>query len=337
MDAWGPQEQYNPMMLENALYDRDKQQSQHQMLQQMLTSNGGGGVLGILAAALGGYMMKKQNKKSESKLEELFQRDFDFRERQRIEDERKASEAAAAKREQDWQDFTRKEGFKAKNSRTTAQKNAEAMGLQPGTPQYNDFIRNNSGPSKTSVNVQAPGQNYVKPFDQELAKADVEMFKGAREQANNANSMLQSVNALEDVLSQTSTGKPQEMYGKLAQYFGAPEGATYQAQQALVNKQVNEILNAAKGPQTEGDAQRAREQIPNMGTDPRARQVVMDFIRKGAQAKIDEFNSMQGYVNEKGNLQGYQPAYGTFKVDSSPIAKDQPKRLRFNPETGELE
>lgn len=337
MDAWGPQEQYNPMMLENALYDRDKQQSQQQMLQQMLTSNGGGGALGILAAALGGYMMKKQNKKSESKLEELFQRDFDFKERQRIE----AQKAEEAKWKRDRAAKIEDAGAIAAAQdaarRTTAQKNAVAAGLQPGTPEYNAYIRDSSKKPSTTVNVQAPGQNYVKPFDQELAKADVEMFKGAREQANNANSMLQSVNALEDVLSQTSTGKPQEMYGKLAQYFGAPEGATYQAQQALVNKQVNEILNAAKGPQTEGDAQRAREQIPNMGTDPRARQVVMDFIRKGAQAKIDEFNSMQGYVNEKGNLQGYQPTYGAFRVDSSPIAKDQPKRLRFNPETGELE
>lgn len=85
----------------------------------------------------------------------------------------------------------------------------------------------------------------------ELARDDIARVTTARADAGAAQEQLNSLNAIDSILSNTGTGKPQEFYARASQYFGMPAGATFQAQQALVNEQVNAILNAAKGPQTD--------------------------------------------------------------------------------------
>ena len=337
---WG----YRQFQMQETIAKRQKEQQLAEALHQQMA---GSVQNGWQAAALIGrkFFDEWRGRKKDAALSEQLQEYFAAEEQERQLEAQQADAKAMRDRELAYQDWERRQRAEAeispKDTRTTVQKNAAALGLEPGSAEYAAYIRQATASPGTNVTIHEPGENYPKPFDKALAEADVQLFSGAREQAFNANNMLQSVQSLEDVLSTTDTGKPQEFYGRMAQYFGAPEGATFQAQQALVNKQVNEILNAAKGPQTEGDAQRARDQIPNMGTDPRARKVVFDFIRKGAQSRITEFQAMQEHLNQHGNLQGYQPTYGAFRVDASPVGGSAGKpgvaRLRFNMETGEFE
>jgi hypothetical protein len=75
----------------------------------------------------------------------------------------------------------------------------------------------------------------------------------------------------------------------------ASDAQTFKAIQA---RQVNEELNAAKGPQTEGDAQRAASAYASLGNTPQANQFINSLQRaivkrKNAEAKFyrDNYNS----------------------------------------------
>ena len=68
------------------------------------------------------------------------------------------------------------------------------------------------------------------------------------------------------------------------------------------------MLNQAKGPQTDGDAERARSQIPNIGTSAGARKIIFDYIVKKNNQKIDSFKAMSAYKKQhNGSLVGFEP------------------------------
>jgi hypothetical protein len=76
---------------------------------------------------------------------------------------------------------------------------------------------------------------------------------------------------------------------------GSKDAETYasnaQTFRAIQARQVNDELNLAKGPQTEGDAKRAKETYAALGNTPNANQFINDLQRaiiqrKGAEAKF---------------------------------------------------
>lgn len=291
------------------------------------------GSLGVLAAIANKYMGGRIRRKEGEKASDLTQRILSAQteaERQKLmEEERRklASEQASRERRKvegeqaglqgrDLYEYayTGKfpEGAKPPSS-------FQEFSLAKDSPEYMQFLKDSQASKGTKVSVTLPGQNYAKPFDEALAKSDVGRFEKARDAAGAAQDQLNALAGIDSILANTQTGKPQEFYGKLSQYFGAPAGATYQAQQALVNEQVNAILNAAKGPQTDQDAERARASIPSMGTDARARQVVMGYLRKKLAGTIQEAGQMEDYLRQNQSLQGYRPGQRPFQTDARAV------------------
>lgn len=168
------------------------------------------------------------------------------------------------------------------------------------------------------VNVNTPPRESA--FGRELGKRDAALFADQRNKAISAQQAMNSIDGLDKILSNTATGKQEELYGQLAQWVGAPEGADYQATNALVNERVFELINALKGPATDKDAERAQAQIPNMGTDPRARAVVFDYLRKKAGTDIQMYEEMEDWLG-KGNqsFNGFRPSVGQFSVNTSAL------------------
>lgn len=198
---------------------------------------------------------------------------------------------------------------------TTAERNFAAARDDPAFASFLD----KQSPKGTQVTVQAPGANYPKPFEGALAKADVATYTAQRDKAMAAEEAMNSITALDDLLGLQNTGKQEEFLARAGQYFGTEAGASFQATQALVNDRVFELINSLKGPATDKDAERAQAQIPNMGTDPRARAVVFDYLRKKAGAQVQVFNEMDSYVQEHGGLRGFKPSVPGFRVDASAL------------------
>ena len=90
-----------------------------------------------------------------------------------------------------------------------------------------------------------------------------------------------------------------------------------QEAEKLTASMVNRILLAAKGVQTEGDAQRARSQVTSVGFDPDANKYLEAYIDETArQLKLREQSGL-AHKEKTGNWEGYDRAW-----QDSPVMKD---------------
>lgn len=143
----------------------------------------------------------------------------------------------------------------------------------------------------------------------------------------NTGKIMQDFNTLGEMKVALKNGKLKEFMagdaGKYALTF-LPENsdlrkgiANAQEAEKLTAGMVNQILLAAKGVQTEGDAQRARSQVTSVGTDPDANRYLEAYISETArQLKLREQMGL-AHKNKSGSFEGYDTAW-----NSSPIMKD---------------
>lgn len=211
-----------------------------------------------------------------------------------------------------------------RDNRTSLQKEAESM--FPGDrARQSAYIQN--AREKAGTNVTVGGQPADVPFGKKGQELSATTYFDLQNQAAAAQQGLASIDALESVFSARDTGKIAEAAGKLGQWLGTDAGADYQAADAIVQDRVFEIINALKGPATEKDAERAQAQVPNMGTDPRARRVVFDYIRRKAQAKLRNYQAATEYGNANKTLIGFMPPdAGSYAVGAPSAAGARPER-----------
>lgn len=67
---------------------------------------------------------------------------------------------------------------------------------------------------------------------------------------------------------------------------------------AIQSRQINDELNAAKGPQTEGDAQRAAQTVANLGNTPQANQFINSLQRAIIRRKNEEAKFYRANYNK---------------------------------------
>ena len=314
-----PMQMENPYQAQAALQNAQMQKQRAMQMQDPQYQ--GGGAVGILAGLAQILRGRNIDKKADETITQALGRmtEFDTKARQ-SEAERQAAE--------DEKRFQRKlreiqetEAIKAEN-RPVDPYQAWLAQQSPDTIQKAFAVkagleaRPGSG---TNVTIHNPSQKNQSAFQEALGEDDAALYSQGRQKAIAAQQASNSIDALDSILSGMKTGKLQEVGGQLAQWVGAPEGANYAATEALVQERVGDIINAMKGPATDKDADRAIAQIPNMGTDARARQVIFDYMRKKAKTEIQMFDEMDRYANEKGSLQGFRPSVGRFDIDTSPL------------------
>ena len=143
--------------LAQAMANQQMLQQRQQAAQGLMQTNGSAGWAGILGSALGGYMNKKKG-------DQLAQGDADISrqiqaiqeaEKQRIAEALQAKEIAEIKRKDfEWnrENQAKVEAASKTQKGTIAMQNAASMGLQPGTPQYNDYVMKATGKAGTVIN-----------------------------------------------------------------------------------------------------------------------------------------------------------------------------------------
>lgn len=181
-------------------------------------------------------------------------------------------------------------------------------GIDPNSPaQINEATGRLVGaqrPPQTTFNISPTAEG---PFGSEGNKRSSELYFTMQDKAASAQQGLAAIDALESIFQNVETGKMAEVRGQLGQWLGTGEGADFQASQAIVQDRVFDIINALKGPATDKDAERAQAQIPNMGTDPRARRVVFDYIRRKAAAQMQNYQAATDYMQKNRTLVGFMP------------------------------
>ena len=102
------------------------------------------------------------------------------------------------------------------------------------------------------------------------------------------------------------------------------EAADLAKYKAVSDRMLNEVLNAAKGPQTEGDAQRARNTIPNIDNLTVVNEFIIATMRELAMDRKEMFDFVVRDMREQGTSPSALDAeqkYIQFRQDHPLIAK----------------
>tara|TARA_R110000868_G_C10972546_1_gene770340 strand:- start:3566 stop:4885 length:1320 start_codon:yes stop_codon:yes gene_type:complete len=167
---------------------------------------------------------------------------------------------------------------------TSLQQNLLAAGYVEGTKEWNDAIMQSVLKPNTSVNIESARVNEEQ---KKLAGVQAKRFETIVGEAESASKTLSSLSQLENIDVDSGALAPLKaglaavisdlgfsgMAGKIANVGNS------QAYDAVSGRLVQDVLNAAKGPQTDDDAKRAARTISNLGDDPKARKFKLDSLR----------------------------------------------------------
>jgi hypothetical protein len=194
-------------------------------------------------------------------------------------------------------------------------KGVESALTRTGAMPKLDIVRQ-AGEKETSVDT---AKTYEGLFADNVAKPAVAFA--------NTGKIMQDFNTLGQMNHALKNGKFKEfMAGETGKYALSFLPADSELRKGIANAQeaekltagmVNQILLAAKGVQTEGDAQRARSQVTSIGTDPDANAYLEAYISETArQLKMREQAGL-AHKNKRGTFEGYDDAWSNH-----PLMKD---------------
>jgi hypothetical protein len=180
-------------------------------------------------------------------------------------------------------------------AKTSAEKNAIAVGLTPGTPEFVDFIT--KAVTKPSTIIQK-GQTAEEIA---LAKLGVKRFSDVQQAADGATKLLENLDQLASIDVESGALEPAKatlaaiIEGFGLDASGIANATNAQAFNAVSGRLVNEVLNAATGPQTDQDATRARKTIASLGDTPGALVFKNASLKAVALRQIDQ----RDFINER--------------------------------------
>lgn len=168
---------------------------------------------------------------------------------------------------------------------TTLERNAQAAGFESGTPEYQDFIRQNMLKPQTSVTIDQ-GENA---YNKELAKGSAQMFNKLSEQYGRAQMDLGQLERAEALLSQFESGgvaKFKHMAGEMG--INSEGLDDIQAFQAIVNKLVPTLRIPGSGPMSDADLLLFKQSMPRILNQPGGNQLIIDALRGVYQYQIEQ-------------------------------------------------
>ena len=203
-----------------------------------------------------------------------------------------------------------------KDEPTAAMRNAQAMGLRPGSPEYNRFIQQAGLPASTQVSVGAQERAEDKAYGEELVKD----YATVRDTANAGRQSLQAIEIARNIPVTTGAIEPlRAKVGALAQSFGiSPEAlrgfgldqaTTAEAFTGVMQNLVLSRMQAQKGPQTQQDAQRIESTVASLGNTPEASDFLLRTGQAMARRDVEKHNFYEQYRASKGSLNGVQQAW----------------------------
>lgn len=142
------------------------------------------------------------------------------------------------------------------------------------------------GPRGIAAGPTASTQATFKSREEQNTVFNTKLLPAAMESSDSANSLLTSVSVARKALP-TNGGWTAPVRAAVAQFFAgtgmAPDAVNQVAASAEIFRQAGatrlwEVLNAAKGPQTEGDASRAKQTFAQLGNTRQANEFILDLL-----------------------------------------------------------
>lgn len=202
----------------------------------------------------------------------------------------------------------------------------------PRRAPYDAAIKKLTSPSAPLVSIGGKVENKELI---ELAKVRAKQYGKLSDAAENAQSTLAALDQLDAIDATTGALEPAKAaFAAVIQGFGINASGianvtTAQALEAVSNRLVNEVLNAAKGPQTEGDALRAQSTIKSLGDDPRAAQFKSDSLRAISLRTVEMADFIDVMIDEGSTYSKAKAAWNKYKKNNPSLSG-----VIKNPSTG---
>ncbi len=184
---------------------------------------------------------------------------------------------------------------------TSLQQNLMAAGLQPGTQEFKQALLTSMFKPQTSVTV-GDGERAER---KEIGKVQAKRFEKILEEGDTGRTLLGTLNQISEIDVKTGLFEPTKLaFGRAAEALGFDSSefvdvTSAEALNALSNRLVNDVLNSAKGPQTDQDAERARSTIRSLGDDPKAGMFKIKSLKSAAERQIERADFISRAVDDE--------------------------------------
>lgn len=207
----------------------------------------------------------------------------------------------------------------------------------PGTFQEYQLAVKKAGASQVNIDQKAEGA-----FDKKLAEGQAENFNTMATDGMNAKADIAVLGELEGLMAGQG-GTMSGISGALAKYGIGGEGINdIQAAQALINKLVPTQRQPGSGSMSDRDVELFTRSLPSLWNTPGGNAKIMSVMKglaqyKQAQGEIAQ-RVMTGQLSRQDAVRELQALPNPLASGGASQGAQAPqKRLKFNPETGELE
>ncbi len=178
---------------------------------------------------------------------------------------------------------------KVTDTQRNLQWRADQAGLQPGTPEYSEFMRTGGGKGQNiTVNTGENTGAFQKKSDEEAAVR----LGSIVEAGNAAPAMLGDMQQLANLATQFQTGRQAEIISALGPYaqmagVDIQSLAPAEAYRSIISRLAPQMRQAGSGATSDFDARQFLQSLPSIGNTPQANEVINGTFQAVAQNKID--------------------------------------------------
>lgn len=194
---------------------------------------------------------------------------------------------------------------------TPADQDARNLGLQPGTPEYNAYVRDRTLPKPATTTINMPPQQRA--FDELVGKVQGERYKNYVDAADAARSKLGMLGVLGPALTDAPFAGPAADLltsgAMLMKQFGieATDTSSAELARSLSNQMALMLRNPAGGAGMPGsmsnqDRQYLAQSVPGLKNSRGGAQKMVEIASKLEQRKIETADLAQQYVEQNGKL-----------------------------------
>lgn len=218
------------------------------------------------------------------------------------------------------------------DSRTASQKDFQFATQNGFKGTFEEFVKSKTPSTSTTV-INEADQKGLTEEQKALAKSRVTRFESIKDQADNAITQDEQLAQLENI--DISTGFGTEARGAVASVINAfVPGAgdellntnvdALQAFRGVSSRLVNSELNKAKGPQTDGDAKRAKNTLANLNNQNLANKFLIQSLRATNARWAEQAEFYENVLERDGSLKKADREWLEFKR-KTPMLSDSVK------------
>jgi hypothetical protein len=215
----------------------------------------------------------------------------------------------------------------ATDTRTSIEKNLEAAGLEPGSPEFRAAVMQQlTKPSGTQVSIQMPGQQGLTEEAKALGKVRAERFQAIQNQGDSASTTLDSLSQLYTLNTQTGLGE--QTKADIAGVLNAVgvrgddllnvDTANVESANKIISKLVAEAMTNQKGVASESDRALYANIAPSIKDKQQAYKFNIASTSAVAQRQVDKSNFYNDWFEQNGNLVGVDKAWSNY-TKSTPL------------------